>query len=203
MAATDPTHSSAVTLPDLGRMGFASRISARAVAAGAVLALAALALLMTLGGAFGLWTMGPLDAEAVQNLKPGFYVWVAIAWIVSVFLGGLVASVVSRASSQRNGVLHGLITWATACLTGAVLLCMWFAAALAVNAASIDALGAMGRGMLAAFSVADALAVGAAILGGLLGARSEAKRGPAEPLSSRPGPTLAEVMGRAPEPHHR
>ena len=158
------------------RIDLTSRIGARAVTAGVFVTISLETVLMFLAGGLGLWSMGILDAEAVRGLSMAFYVWAAVAWIVSVFAGAFVAATTSRSGLRRDGLLHGLATWAAACLTSGLLLCTWFMAALAVDIASVDAVRAMGgRAMLLGMFVADAAALAAALLGGVLGARSEVR----------------------------
>lgn len=178
-----------------------SRIAARAVIAGVLFALATLTVLMAVAGGLGLWSAGVLDARALARLGAGFAAWAAIALVLSAFCGGFVAAVVSRSHDRRDGLLHGLVTWAAICMTAAVLLCTWFMAALAVGLADADVVGAMDRpGMFWAFVLADLLALGAALAGGRLGASSEGKAIGVRPAPERVPPVRGAFAPTTPSP---
>ena len=163
-------------LSEVSRIDLRSRLSARAVVAGAIVELVLVSLLLTLAAGLGLWSIAPLTAEGIRGLGAGFALWSGISWVLAAFLGGFVAAAVSRSTHRRDGLLHGLVSWAAACLTAAVLLCTWFMAALAVELVTPEVASAMGSGgMLVAFFLGDLLALLGALAGGLLGARSEAK----------------------------
>jgi hypothetical protein len=149
------------------------RFSVRAVAGGAIVELVGLSLLMMLAGGLGL-RPGILNAAALSKMSLGLAVWTAISLILAAFVGGYVAAIASRSLTIEDGLLHGLLAWATACLTGAILACTWMMTALATGVANLDVVNAMDNRMMLAFFVADALALGAALLGGRSGARQEA-----------------------------
>jgi hypothetical protein len=152
------------------------RFSARAVVGGAIVELVGFSLLMMLAGGLGLWRLGILNAAAVSKMNLDLAAWAGMALILAAFVGGYVAAIASRSLTVEDGLLHGLLVWATACLTGAILACTWMMTALATGIANLDAVNAMDNRMMLAFFVADALALGAALLGGRLGARQEAHR---------------------------
>ena len=150
------------------------RFSARAVVGGAIVELVGLSLLMMLAGGLGLWRPGILNAAALSKMNLGLAVWAGIALIFAAFVGGYVAAIASRSSTPEDGLLHGLLAWATACLTGAILACTWMMTALATGIANVDVVNSMDNRMMLAFFVADTLALGAALIGGTWGARQEA-----------------------------
>jgi hypothetical protein len=104
----------------------------------------------------------------------GLAVWAGVALILAALAGGYVAAIASRSSTVEDGLLSGLLAWATACLTGAILACTWMMTALATGIANLDVVNAMDNRMMLGFFVADTLALGAALLGGRFGARQEA-----------------------------
>lgn len=130
---------------------------------------------MMLAGGLGLWRPGILNAAALSKMSVGLAVWAGIALIFAAFVGGYVAAIASRSLTVEDGLLHGLLTWATACLTGAILACTWMMTALATGIANLDVVNAMDNRMMLAFFIADTLALGAALLGGRSGARQEAQ----------------------------
>jgi len=53
--------------------------------------------------------------------------------------------------STEDGILHGFLSWATACLTAGILACTRFMAALTAGIAKVDAVNAMDKRMMMAF----------------------------------------------------
>jgi len=147
------------------------RFSARAVIGGAIVEVVGLSLLMMLAGGLGLWRPGILNAAALSKMSLGLTIWACIALILAAFVGGFVAAIASRSLTVEDGLLHGFLAWATACLTGAILACTWMMTALATGIANLDVVSAMDNRMMLALFVADTLALGAALLGGRFGAQ--------------------------------
>ena len=175
------------------------RIRVRAVLAGAIVELVALGLLLMLAGGLGLWSMGPLDSHAVEGIGAGLAIFTGAAWIVAAFAGGYLAAVIARTTDRRDGVLHGVTTWAIACASAAVLACLWFMAAVATDLASVDAVTAIGPGLMLAFVVGDLLGLAGAVSGGIAGARAEARLdAPARPELRRPLPTSTPAPAGGP-----
>lgn len=150
------------------------RFSARAVVSGALVDLVGFSILMTLAGGLGLWHPGILNAAALAKMNPALAVWAGVALILGGFAGGFVAAIASNSVTAEDGLLHGLLSWATACLTGAILGCTWLMAALATGIANLDVVNAMDNRMMLAFFAADSLALTAALIGGAIAARREA-----------------------------
>jgi len=162
------------------------RFSAHAVVGGAIVELVCFSVLAMLGGGLRLWRPGILDAAAMSNASSLLALWLGMSLIIAGFVGGFVASAASRSSSAEDGLLHGLLTWATACISAAVLACTWFMSALATGIAKLEVVSAMDNRMMLAFVVADTLALVAALVGGLWGAWQEAHhaRAAAQPPAS-------------------
>lgn len=150
------------------------RFSVRAVVGGAVVELVGLSLLMTLAGAMGLWRPGILNAAVLSGVSSGLALWATVSLIIAALAGGFIAAVASRSTTAEDGLLHGLLVWATACFTAAVLACLWFMAALSSGIVKLDVVNAMDNRMMLAFFLADTLALVAALMGGAWGARQEA-----------------------------
>jgi hypothetical protein len=168
------------------------RISVRAVVAGALVQLALIGLLMALARGMG-WRFG----FAEQQLGAKLAVYGIAVWVVSAFIGGYTAAVVSRSADRRDGLAHGLVTWAIAILAAMIAARVWMVLALAVHLAEVDTFQAFDtpRVMLA-FVLADALALIAAIAGGIAGSRAERRLETGAP--SVQGPS---VEWRPGEPH--
>ena len=150
------------------------RFSAHAVVGGAIVELVCVSVLAMLAGGLGLWRPGILDAAAMSNSSSLLALWLGSSLIIAGFVGGFVASTASRSITTEDGFLHGLLTWAIACISASVLGCVWFMSALATGIAKLEVVNAMDNRMMLAFVVADTLALIAALIGGLWGARQEA-----------------------------
>jgi hypothetical protein len=108
-------------MPGLARSAI-PRISLRAVFSGVVVALILQIMLLVLGGAIGLTVFqAEAEAETARGVGIGAAIWLILSLCASSLAGGWVAAVVSRTSLKRDGVLHGVITWATVSLLGLFL----------------------------------------------------------------------------------
>jgi Protein of unknown function (DUF2795) len=94
--------------------GNRSRISWGAVLAGAAVAAATSLLLGLLGAAFGAGSIGDLHGDGDVARGAGF--WTIINLILSMALGGYIASRLSGTHSHLDGELHGITMWAVAIL---------------------------------------------------------------------------------------
>jgi hypothetical protein len=94
-----------------------SRISARGVISGVLVGLACEAMLMVLGTAIGLTALRPRFGVA-RDVGLAFSAWLLLATIVSAFFGAMVAAGAARSIRRRDGVLHGVVTWAGVTLIG-------------------------------------------------------------------------------------
>jgi len=130
-AAIRETHDVA---PDV--LGVKSRVSWGAILAGAAIALACYIALSLLFAAIGV----SLTETNVRSDALGWGVLVAmiLSMVVSLFLGGWVASQLTAGENRQEAVLYGLLTWATVV---AISICMVFAGAKAGYFAAVG--GAM------------------------------------------------------------
>lgn len=139
-----------------------SRLSARAIIAGTLSTFALMILLMILAGGFGLWTF---NLSELSQASTTFWVWAFLAWTISLYISGFVASISSRSVTRRDGALHGFITWASACVLGCIF--------LAVTAGSMFT--TMTIPQFWGSFVGDTIALGAAVLGGIQSSKGELK----------------------------
>ena len=159
---------------------FAPRISVRAVGAGTLVALASLWVAMAIGGALGLWGIGVIDADAVSQLGTGFAIWGVLSWALVVFVGAWTASTLSGSPEARDGAFHGFVTWASTCVVGGVLGCVWLMSAIDAGFVEMGFYEAIDTSaVLWTIVLAEALAITGSVLGGKAGVRAEA-RGPDE-----------------------
>lgn len=128
-------------------------ISWPAVIAGAVVAVAAGAMLNLLGVALGAGALNPFDLTraGAKAFTVGAGLWIALANTVALFAGGLVASRAAKYADHHHGMLHGLIVWAVA-----FLVALFVAGATAAGGVTA-ALGA-GADNAAAVTAADVAA---------------------------------------------
>lgn len=101
------TDDSAIRAEDV--MPVRSRISWGAILAGAALALAMYSLLTLLGGAIGWSVSGDIRSE---NLMTAAAIWAILTTVVSLFVGGYVASQLTVGENKIEAVMYGIITWA-------------------------------------------------------------------------------------------
>jgi Protein of unknown function (DUF2795) len=103
--------------------GSRSRISWGAVLAGAVVAVATALLLSLLGVGIGAGSIHAVEArpsDAAGGIGAG--IWTMINLVLSMALGGYVASRLSGTHSHLDGELHGMTMWGVAVLLGSILL---------------------------------------------------------------------------------
>jgi len=115
--------------PDL--VGVKSRVSWSAILAGAVMALACYFVLTLLFAAVGI----SLNEAGVRANAVGIGVLVAmiLSIVISLFLGGWIASQMTVGENRQEAVIYGLLTWAAVtaislCLIGVGLKAGYFAA---------------------------------------------------------------------------
>ncbi len=100
---------------------FMSRISWGAIFAGVFVAIASQLVLTALGAAIGFGTAAVTSVTALQQVSAGVGIWTAISAIISLFIGGYVASRVANAQLSTTGLWHGLVVWAVAVVFGILL----------------------------------------------------------------------------------
>ena len=105
---------------DIADVQFPTRVSARGVVSGLLVGLALEAMLLVLGAAIGLSALQP-SGDVAKGLGIGFAVWLLLTLIISAFFGGWVAAGAGRAIRTRDGVLHGVVTWAAVTVVGLAL----------------------------------------------------------------------------------
>jgi len=108
------------------RRGFFSgppvRLSWGAIFGGAIVALGVYALLYAFGLAVGLTAINPDNANSLRASGIFTGIWALIVPIVSLFIGGAVASRGADVVHRAGGVIHGLIVWGLVTVAGAWLL---------------------------------------------------------------------------------
>jgi hypothetical protein len=106
------------------------------VVAGLVIAAASQLLLGMLGVAIGLTAVDAADANPWRALGTGMGIWFAITSLICLFIGGFAAARLGRAFRRSDGVIHGILTWATSLL----LMMMLFSSAAPTADAAARAL---------------------------------------------------------------
>ena len=143
------------------------RISARAVIAGILVGLAMAAMLAALGAALGT-TVFPGGAVGIGR-GLGLGAWFLTSFAASSFAGGWIAAASARALRHRDGVLHGVVTWAAMALATTTMVggVMHAVAAAGLGQRSLIEAGAWGSFAVLAVSLASAIG------GGLVGVERE------------------------------
>lgn len=108
----------AQVLSTANQMSFPSRISARGIIAGVLVALAIDMLLFSFGAAIGLSAFKP------GGSGHGVAIWTVIWFFITVsaggFFGGWVGAAASGVKLQRDAIMHAFVTWAAATVLVAV-----------------------------------------------------------------------------------
>lgn len=162
---------------NLSRTDFSSRVSIRAIASGVLVTFSAMLLLMLLAGGMGVWGF---DLSKIPQMGAVFWAWSFISWGLSLYASGYIVAIVSRSANQFDGIVHGILVWATSCFLGSIFLLV-FAGNLLANLPEN-----LASPILWGFFVADLTALGTAVVGGVNGATSEAKIEAQEEVPKRP-----------------
>lgn len=83
----------------------------KSVLAGTIFALATAWIMYLFGGALGISLINPYAQDPTGGLGYGAGAWIFITWLVSLFLGGLVAGRVSDGADHTSGMIHGTVVW--------------------------------------------------------------------------------------------
>ncbi|MBI3289036.1 MAG: hypothetical protein HYZ74_05925 [Elusimicrobia bacterium] len=90
-----------------------------AIFAGTAMSLATMACLSVLGAAIGFMTVPGASAPVsgiAKGLGIGGGLWLLLSGVVSFYVGGWFASRLSNSGRPADGVIYGLVSWATATL---------------------------------------------------------------------------------------
>ena len=100
------------------------RISWGAIFAGAVLTLVIQIMLSLLGVGIGLATLDPAGngSPDATTLGSAGGIWTIVTVLIATFIGAYAAARLSGAGEKTDGVLHGIVTWATSTLVIVYLL---------------------------------------------------------------------------------
>ncbi|MCO6042374.1 hypothetical protein NG895_00500 [Aeoliella sp. ICT_H6.2] len=88
------------------------RISWGAIFAGVVVTLALSWLLHLLGTSIGVSIADASDTVAMgEGVAGGVAIWIVLSWLISFFIGSLVAARLAGSLEDFSGMLHGLVLW--------------------------------------------------------------------------------------------
>lgn len=174
-----------------------SRISWGSVIAGVLVAIATQFVLSAVGVLVGFGTTSITSVAALRSVSTGVGIWSAISVLISLFIGGYVASRLANAQTSSDGLWHGLTVWAFALVAGILLSTLGVTGLLGFGSATAVARGIVPSGTavtpadlrIAAslasrtagyFLLGSLLSLAAGLLGGWLGSnritRAEAMR---------------------------
>jgi hypothetical protein len=106
------------------RSAIVSPLGWSAIFAGATVAVGVWLVLHMLGIGIGLTAIDPRDAGTLRGVGIGTGVWSAIAPILALLIGGLVAGRMAPTINTANAAIHGAVVWALTALVSMVLLSM-------------------------------------------------------------------------------
>jgi len=132
------------------------RVSWGAVFAGAVAAVGLWMLLYAFGLAIGASTLNVQDAGSAKATGIFTGIWGAVAPLIALFIGGIVAGHGAGVDRRGDGALHGFVTWALAAIGGAFLLAN-LVGAIAGGVASVGRTAAKAAGGASAPQIEQAM----------------------------------------------
>lgn len=194
---SEPRGTHMVDVSTMSRSGLVptwiTRISWGSVFAAAFVVIAVQLALSALGiwGNFGLAKLTSI--AAIQSSATGVAVWIGVSAIISLFVGGVVASRLSNSRSTRDALWHGLVVWGVSVTAMTVLSVIGIGGMLgfgldssAAAKAVVGATGTAGVGLTRATSAAakysgyyllfSACGVLSALVGGWVGSLGMSRR---------------------------
>jgi hypothetical protein len=100
-----------------------SKLTWGAVIAGAVVTLVVVMMVILLGMAIGLFSLGHVAEDgSFGSLGMGSAIWWVLSWLVGLFCGGWLTARFAGLQRRHDGVLHGVVTWAVTFLVSLFLL---------------------------------------------------------------------------------
>lgn len=141
------TPSLEIPLVTAERSAIVSPIGWSAILAGAVVAVGVWLVLHLLGIGIGLTAIEPDDAGTLRGVGIGTGVWSAIAPLIALFVGGMVAGRVAPTINTAFAAIHGAVVWALTGIAAMLLISMAVSSAMqgaaATGRAAIEATGAL------------------------------------------------------------
>jgi hypothetical protein len=99
-----------------------THISWGAVFAGLALTLVMQIALYLLGISIGALTINPLtEQDPAEGLGTALVIWNVTSTLIALFVGGWVAAYLTGDSSQKSGVVHGLVVWSVSVIASLLL----------------------------------------------------------------------------------
>jgi hypothetical protein len=145
---------------------FSSRIGVRAVTAGIMTSTAIMFLSLSLIAALGLWNF---NLNELTSAGTPFWISVSIAWVISLYFSGLVASLSFRPQNNLEGILNA---FASCC--GSYLFCVFGFLFFAPGALETLLISESPQFFLRAF-LGNSLAFALGLYGGVVGVHFEAR----------------------------
>jgi hypothetical protein len=146
------------------RTDFSSRIGVRAVTAGVMTSTAFMLFALSLIAALGFWNF---NLNELSTAGTPFWIAVSIAWVLSLYFSGLVASLCFRSQNNLEGMLNAI----TACC-GSFLFCIFGFLFFAPGALETLLVSGSQQFFLRAF-LGNFLAFALGIYGGVIGVHFE------------------------------
>lgn len=102
---------SVITNPTIVTTRLPVSVCWRSVFAGTAFALATAWIMYLFGTALGFSLVDPHAQNPLNGLGYAAAAWIFITWLVSLFLGGLIAGRVSEHADRASGLIHGILVW--------------------------------------------------------------------------------------------
>lgn len=113
-----------------------SRISWRAITAGAIVSVGLWILLHVMGLAAGLTSIDPNSPGSLRAAGIGTGIWSTVASLLALFAGGVLAGRIAGPVDRLGGALHGAVLWGLTTIAG-LFLVIWAAGVVVQGAARV------------------------------------------------------------------
>ena len=113
-----------------------SRISWRAITAGAIVSVGLWILLHVMGLAAGLTSIDPNSPGSLRAAGIGTGIWSTVASLLALFAGGVLAGRIAGPVDRLGGALHGAVFWGLTTIAG-LFLVIWAAGVVVQGAARV------------------------------------------------------------------
>ncbi|MBI3945102.1 MAG: hypothetical protein HY321_04230 [Armatimonadetes bacterium] len=157
------------------------RLSWGAVWSGLLVALATQMILSAFGLGLNLYGLTESATGGIAPNLSALGLWTAIWALISLFLGGLVAARLANSLTAMNGIWHGIVVWALTLALGTLLTALGITGVFGFLSPRMMAAPGFGMGDIMntawGFFIGSLLGLGAAVLGGWLGRRSDVTHG--------------------------
>jgi hypothetical protein len=105
---------------DLSKIFWSIKVNWSGIAAGSLTAIALQLLLSSASSFIGLEAMGVSSVSELQNVFPGYSLWIVFCSLISAFVGSYISSRISGNRYAIDGLVTGIFVWAILIIAGVI-----------------------------------------------------------------------------------